>query len=133
VSVVTWFLLRDQPYPSQPFQSGLYFAGATMQQDRPKPTLQAFRFPFVAIRRSGGYVLWGRTPTSKGASIRVQLKSGHKWKQVIVLHAGGDGVFEKTWKTPLKAGYVRAVIGKDASLAFGLKPVPDKAISPFGI
>jgi hypothetical protein len=133
VTLVTWFLLRDQPYPSQPFQAGLYFAGDTIAQDRPKPTLEAFRFPFVAIQGSGKYVLWGRTPASNAANVRIQLKSGSKWKQLMVVHAGAGGVFETTWKTPLKSGSVRAVVGHETSLPFGMKPVPDQAISPFGI
>jgi hypothetical protein len=52
VSLVTWFLIRDQPFTSTtPFQAGLYFRGSNgMTSDTPKLALTAFRFPFVAFR-----------------------------------------------------------------------------------
>jgi hypothetical protein len=133
VSVVTWFQLMDQPYPSQDFQSGLYFNATTLAAAKPKPTLTAFRFPFVAIQAKGKYTLWGRTPTSSGANVTVELKSGSKWKKVTTIRAAADGIFQKVWKTPLKNGDVRARIGKVVSLPFGLKPVPDRKTTPFGI
>ena len=53
VSLVTWFMLRDQPFtPSTPFQAGLYFRGEDgVASDKPKMALTAFRFPFVAFRQ----------------------------------------------------------------------------------
>ena len=66
VSLVTWWLLRDEPSGVHPdgavAQSGLYFRGATLAEDRPKPALQAFRFPFVAFKAPRGIRTWGRTP-----------------------------------------------------------------------
>lgn len=134
VSLVTWFLLRDQAYPASQFQSGLYFAGSTLARDRPKPTLRAFRFPFVAILHGDGYDLWGRTPTSRAGTVVVELRSGAAWHRVLTLHAGGTGIFTARWPSPLRTGSVRARLadGSDTSLPFGLAPVPDRRVSPFG-
>src|SRR5262249_56631472 len=47
VSLVTWFLLEDFPSPSQ-YQSGLYYHAESLENAQAKPSLTAFRFPFVA-------------------------------------------------------------------------------------
>ena len=67
VNVVTWFLMRDKA-PGRGYgftlQSGIFFRGSTVAQDRPKPhTFQAFRFPFTAYRRRGVAQLWGLAPS----------------------------------------------------------------------
>jgi hypothetical protein len=52
VSLVTWFDLQDRRSPS-PYQSGLYFHSASLENARPKPLLTAFRFPYLAYLGSG--------------------------------------------------------------------------------
>ena len=45
VSHVTWFLLRDESFPDNMFQSGLYVRSSKgIASDRPKLALRAFRF-----------------------------------------------------------------------------------------
>jgi RimJ/RimL family protein N-acetyltransferase len=72
VSMFTWFLLRDDTRAT-PFQSGLYF-----RSWQAKPALAAFRFPFVALRRSSSVYVWGRTPGGRPATAVIERKSG-RW------------------------------------------------------
>jgi hypothetical protein len=93
VRVVIWFLLRDFPAGSN-FQSGLYFrSGLSMSSDVPKPTLTAFRFPFVAYRRRGGTFVWGRTPGGKQARVIIEQRRAHGWRRLSTIGSGGDGIF----------------------------------------
>src|SRR5207253_2163622 len=65
VSMVAWYKLRDEPFKSSLVQSGLYFRGLNVVGDRPKPALEAFRFPLVAFRQNQYRAFtWGRTPIS---------------------------------------------------------------------
>ncbi len=69
VGAFFWYSLRDRkPQPHLPFsstlESGLYFRGATIEQDQPKEILFAFRFPFVSYPGKKGLFVWGRTPTA---------------------------------------------------------------------
>ena len=60
VTHVTWFLLRDEPFPDQYFQSGLYMRGASgIATDDPEAGAPSFRFPFVAFSEEQGDHLLG--------------------------------------------------------------------------
>ena len=141
VSRVFWYSLRDQaPDPSRPFsetlESGLYFRGATLADDRPKRSLQAFRFPFVAYPRAGGIRFWGRTPSSRAGRIEIQLRRGGRWRTAALARAGRDGIFRgaaiDTGYGRRLRGSVRARYRGEASLPFSLRPVPDFHQPPFG-
>ena len=132
VTLVCWWLLRDEPYPADAFQSGLYYAGATVAGDRPKPTLTAFRFPFVAELRGAGYDLWGRTPTSRSGLVTIEEKRVGGWQRIGVVRADAQGMFFTRWSTSTRTGFVRARFGDSSTLAFQLRPVPDRAVAPFG-
>ncbi len=94
VSLVAWLQIRDDPYPSYPSQSGLYFRrGASLRTDQPKPALQAFRFPFVAFREKSGTQVWGRTPTSRPGQVIIEQNSGKGWRRLSVVHANAYGIF----------------------------------------
>ena len=67
VSTVIWFRLQDDPLRQSPYQSGFYTAGG-----RAKHSLEAFRFPFVALRTASGVSVWGRTPSGKSGSVTVE-------------------------------------------------------------
>jgi len=135
VSMVTWFLLEDESYPDSPYQSGLYTIDG-----KPKPTLQAFRFPFVALPSGSGTLVWGRTPTSTSGHVVVEQKVGGTWRLVVTLNANRFGIFQTTVPLRARTGYLRARIvaptatqsAGDISLPFGLKAVPDKRYPPFG-
>jgi hypothetical protein len=133
VSLVTWFNIRDHPIVSSPYQSGLYYAGATPQSDRPKPALTAFRFPFVAYADHGQISVWGRTPTSRTGPVAVEQRTGSGWKRVATLRANGVGIFSADLRTGLK-GPLRAVVSRSnaTSLAFSLVRPPDATYQPFG-
>lgn len=128
VSLVTWFLLRDEPLASSPYQSGMYF-----RNGRAKLTLQAFRFPFVAFRDDKGVLVWGRTPTGKGGRVIVERRSSGGWVRVAALDANTFGVFRGRFAAQ-SAGAMRARLpaAGDASLAFSLTVPPDRSYRPFG-
>jgi hypothetical protein len=127
VSLSTWFLVRDEPLTT-PYQSGLYF-----RDGRPKPSLQAFRFPFVAFRRDESVVVWGRTPAEKRGRVVVEQRSGGGWKQVGTLRSNSFGVFRGSFSAQ-SGGALRARLASapDASRPFSLKEPPDRFYRPFG-
>ncbi len=93
VNVGIWFLIRDEPVATSMFQSGLYFAGPSVAQDRPKPALFAFRFPFVAYHKGKRVSVWGRTPTSGRGRVTIELDTRHGWRRVARVWAGRHGIF----------------------------------------
>ncbi len=94
VGVVTWFLLRDLAWPQSPYQSGLYFrSGIRMELDQPKPTLTAFRFPFVAFRQRNGTLVWGRTPGGRPARVIVEQRLLRTWKRLATVRSDRYGIF----------------------------------------
>jgi hypothetical protein len=133
VTLFTWFTLRDDPLP-QDFQSGLYFRGATFARDRPKPTLIAFRFPFVASRNGNDPAVWGRTPTSGSGQVVVERRTAAGWSAVGTLPANSHGIFQGTVPVGQADRVLRATVAGSSSLAFALDPPPneDLAVSPFG-
>jgi hypothetical protein len=136
VSVVTWFQLRDQPAATSFYQSGLYFnRGTDLRNDRPKPILQAFRFPFVAFPSRGRVLVWGRTPSGKPAKVLVEQKSaGSGWRKLGLVQTNQYGIFQQRL-AGAATGSVRArIVGPHAAAAvpFSLARVPDRFFNPFG-
>jgi len=131
VSLVTWFLLRDQPVHTSPYQSGLYFRGPSFAYDRPKPALTAFRFPFVAFAQSKKVFVWARTPTGKGGTIVVEQHGSSGWRRVAALRANRVGIASATFAMRAH-GALKARIGGNTSLPFSLVPPPDQVYQPFG-
>jgi hypothetical protein len=133
VSLVVWFTLRDQPPHTSPYQSGLYFHGATLASDRPKPALTAFRFPFVAFRREKNVFVWGRTPAGRRASVVVEQRDSSGWRRIATLAANRVGIFSTSLRAgsrgPLRA---RLQNGGGTSLPFSLTEPPDHVYQPFG-
>ena len=125
ISLVTWFLLDDQPRPSY-YQSGLYFHSSSVDRARPKPMRTAFRFPFVAYRHRSSVSVWGRDATSDRQLVTVQRRHGKKgaWRTVARVRSNGSGVFRATVGLKAsRADWLRAIApGSGKSLAFSLKP-----------
>ena len=125
VSLVTWFLLEDQPRPSY-YQSGLFFHSPSVDQARPKPVRTAFRFPFVAYRHGSTVSVWGRDATSDQKLVTVQRRHGKKgkWRTVALVRSNGYGIFKATVKLKTsKTDWLRAIApGSGKSLAFSLVP-----------
>jgi hypothetical protein len=140
VSLVTWFLLQDEP-TSTPYQSGLYYLGSSLATDQPKPTLTAFRFPFTAYlgtgTEAGTVAVWGRDPASSAIPVTVQIaKSANgPWKTLARVRANRYGIFQATIvpKAVTKQDWLRAsAAGSGDSLAFSLKQPHYPHYGPWG-
>ena len=136
VSLVTWFQLRDDADAGRPhsrvFESGLYNrCGAGLDCDTPKPSLQAFRFPFVAFRSAKKVRIWGRTPPGLGGSVVVEQQTGRRWRTLASLRVAGGGIFARKLKAR-RRGALRARVAGDASIPFSLVRPPDRTVNPFG-
>ncbi len=140
VPVFMWYSLDDEPpQPDVPFnvslQSGMYYWAPTVAAEKPKPAVSAYRFPFVAFRKGKGIEYWGRTPTSRGGKVVLEVKHGHGWRRLGTASANSAGIFQGFIGTGYgsdKKGGVRARLGSEASPAFPMRPVPDFYHPPFG-
>jgi hypothetical protein len=136
VSLVTWYLIRDEPFPQISTQSGLYFRGNDgVESDRPKRSLRAFRFPFVAFREKGGKIsFWGRTPPSAPRSVVVERATSGAWRAVARLRPSAAGVFQGHLPDAGGGDRLRARVAPSGarSLPFSLHVPPDRDICPFG-
>jgi hypothetical protein len=135
VTLVTWFFIRDEPFPNGAFQSGLYIRGPSAASDIAKPALRSFRFPFVAFKaKNKPITYWGRSPSSARAKVVLEQRVGKRWKRVSTLTTNRYGIFTgKLTKAPGR-GPVRARLanGKDFSHGFSLRPVKDVRFCPWG-
>jgi hypothetical protein len=135
VSAVIWLQLRDQPFPSQLFQGGLYgHGGERLSADRPKPALAAFRFPFVAFPRGETVWVWGRAPGGTVQTVVLERKSGGVWKRIDSVRVGRSGIFSGALSVPpVTTDVFRArLVGGPSSIEFSLRPTPDIRVNPFG-
>jgi hypothetical protein len=128
VSLVVWFDLRDEPMSKSLWQPGLYYAGRRgISNDRAKPILRAFRFPFVALPQPSNkkptVLLWGRTPNSRAASVVIERRSGKVWRRVTKIKANRYGIFRSSIHKPTDTIYLRARLSNnsDHSAAFSLQ------------
>jgi hypothetical protein len=137
ISLVTWFLLEDYPSPS-PYQSGLYFHASSLENALAKPSLTAFRFPFVAYlgKTKKTVSVWGRDATSDKETATVQLRHGKsgRWRSVALISSNANGIFQATLKLRAnETDWLRATAtGSGSSLAFSLKRPSDPNIGPWG-
>jgi len=136
VTLVTWFLLEDYASPS-PYQSGLYFHASSLENARAKPSLTAFRFPFVAyLGKRGSVSLWGRDATSDRERVTIQRRHGKsgRWRTVALVSSNANGIFQAKLKLKAtKKDWLRAIApGSGKSLAFSLTVPHDPHIGPWG-
>jgi hypothetical protein len=113
----------------------LYFRANDFVKAKAKPTLEGFRFPFVALRRGSGVYVWARTPTSKAARLVIerQPRAGRPWHRVAVVNAGTYGIAQEVLRTPRVGRYrARMFATGEASLPFSMKVPPDHPYNPFG-
>jgi hypothetical protein len=132
ISLVVWLQLEDR---LGVYQSGLYFRANDFVKAKAKPTLEGFRFPFVALRRGSGVYVWARTPTSKAARLVIerQPRAGRPWHRVAVVNAGTYGIAQEVLRTPRVGRYrARMFATGEASLPFSMKVPPDHPYNPFG-
>jgi hypothetical protein len=131
VSLAAWFQLRDYPMSARVMQQGLYWNGPTLEQDRPKPALQAFKFPTVAVPDRGRVVVWGRTPTSAPGKVVLERRLRGGWSRFAVLRANRRGIFQRTFNRR-PGGYIRARASGELSLPFAVRKTRDRPVCPFG-
>jgi hypothetical protein len=123
VDAVTWFLLRDQAEGrgwQYTYQSGIYYRGASVADDRRKPSFEAFRFPFTAYYRRRGVVeLWGLAPTP--GRVAIQARRAGRWRTLTVLSAGTGRLFRRSMRirrgTVLRARMPRGEVSLDWRVA----------------
>ncbi len=129
VTVVTWLQVRDTPLAQDYYQSGLWYSDG-----RPKPSLRAFRFPFVAFRSAQGISVWGRTPRGRRGSVVIQQSVAGGWRRVRVLSTDRVGIFRATVAGAPRGGSLRAVVARtnEPSAPFSLVVPPDRVFNPFG-
>jgi hypothetical protein len=139
VSNFFWFGLTDFPREgrstSENIESGLYFRGATPTEDRPKKVMYAFRFPFVAKSSRSGFSFWGRTPTSAGGKVVIQVQEGRRWRRASVKRADSSGIFNGAVRTSYgrnRQGTVRASYSGETAIPFSLDPIKEFYQPPFG-
>ena len=117
VTTICWFQVRDAPpvpsYASS-YQSGVFFLGG-----KPKLAVRAYRFPFTASSSDHRVSLWVRAP-AKG-KLRIQFKSGKKWRTISELKAGRRGAVLTKRLHSRGRGQMRAVQGKRVSLPGGVR------------
>jgi hypothetical protein len=87
---------RDFPDPMSTFQghAGVYTRGATVADDRPKPALASYAFPFLVVRERSRTRLWGLAPRA-GATVQVQQSVRGHWRRLATLRSRGR-VFTST-------------------------------------
>lgn len=140
VSRFFWYSLRDQDKDGLPWnataQSGLYFRGNTVEEDRAKPILQAFRFPFVAFPRGRKAIfVWGRNPQAKGGWVSIQRFRNGRWQKLTPARANARGLFRRVIRFPggrNRVGTVRAVYRGQVTVPFSLRKFRDRPARPFG-
>jgi hypothetical protein len=90
VGVAMWYQLRDAP--PIPSYATTYQSGLFLLDGRPKPSAQAFRFPFVVDRAGRRTRLWGKAPGP--GPVTIQRRRGSSWSDLTTVQAGADGVFD---------------------------------------
>lgn len=138
VTLFVWHQLRDRPFPSTQYQSGLYFCGKASTRDdvnskcaqtgyyvhdRPKTgSVLSFRFPFVAYAANGHVKVWGRTADGRQHQVVIERKVSGKWRSVKTLPADGHGILSGKWRSSDRKHVYRArVAGGAHSNGFSLK------------
>lgn len=116
VRALLWWNLRDDPGPNyrSTLQSGVFYRGATVALDTPKPSYTAFRFPFTAFNsRKRGALLWGIAPT-RGA-VTIQRQTGATWQNVKTVTPGAGRVFQTRLRSK-RGDVLRATQAGEASI-----------------
>jgi hypothetical protein len=78
VTLVAWYLIRDQPPggpPDSSSQTGVYYYGGS-----PKPAAAAYRFPLVGHRTAAGVRAWIRAP--RAGTLVLSARTGGRWTTI---------------------------------------------------
>jgi hypothetical protein len=132
VSLVTWFLVRDEPTH---FQSALYFRGSSIAADTKKPAAAAFLFPFVGHVINHRLLVWGRTPWGRAATVRIWAQTDRGWGSLGYATTDVSGVFTQRFVVGTDATCARAsIVGAPSVVSprFPLAELQDMPIQRFG-
>ncbi|HRV59030.1 MAG: hypothetical protein KDB54_00610 [Solirubrobacterales bacterium] len=142
VQTFTWFGLRDQARSSgqkwsDTFESGLYFRRASVDKDKAKPVLKAFRQPFYAEKTRAGFRFWGRTADSQKATVDIfgRRKGSGRFSRVTTVQANANGLFAGVVRRrgfTARGSVFAKPRGASSSIAFGLWKTRDFYQPPFG-
>jgi polysaccharide biosynthesis protein PslG len=130
VTLFVWHQLRDRPFPSTQYQSGLYFCGVPSTSDdadnrcaqsgyyvhdKPKTgSVISFRFPFVAYAKHGRVKVWGRTADGRSHQVVIERKRRNGWSRVKTLGADRHGIFKAKWHSSDRKHTYRARVPRGA-------------------
>jgi hypothetical protein len=130
VTLFVWHQLRDRPFPSTQYQSGLYFCGSASTSDdakgrcaqggyyvhdKPKTgSVISFRFPFVAYAKHGRVKVWGRTADGNSHQVVIERKVRNGWSRVKTLRADHHGIFKTKWHSSDRKHVYRARVPRGA-------------------
>ena len=109
-SALLWYGLEDL----NDFPSGLYSGRAESAQ--PKPALTAFKFPFYADASGSRVLVWGLVSRGGKSKVRIEKKSGSRWKRVADLTSDSQGMVYKRLKGGRGTYRARALSGQKAGL-----------------
>ena len=129
---VSWFKLMDDPLDTSFYQSGLFFHAATIRTAKAKSFLEGFRFPFVALARGGGVLVWARVPENRSQWVTIQRASRRGWSYVTTSRADRYGVVKQLVRTPPDGSFRAVLKSGERSLAFSISGPPDRFFLPFG-
>src|SRR5512139_1048952 len=108
--------IASRPDVHAGLQSGVYFRDGS-----PKPSLTAFRFPFVTERIDKRTVqAWGKAP--EGGTLSIQRQQGAGWVTIKELQVSKGAVFDTELRLsgnePFPASALRATVGANQSLVW---------------
>jgi len=106
VSTAVWYLVRDQ---AATFDANDYYTGLYFYNGSPKPSVEAFRFPFVVMPSGRSATVWGISPGS--GSLAVERRQGRSWKTLFRIRASAGNVFVRTISAQLHGNF-RADVGE---------------------
>jgi hypothetical protein len=113
VEVFLWYALRDYP----DWKGGLYLSGNSFAEDKPKPVLESFRFPFYAQRSSKRLLVWGLVHRAAATNVAIERLSGSTWREVARVRSDSRGLFYQRVKSGGRGTYrARALDGAKAGL-----------------
>lgn len=104
VDTFVWYQLRDGT-PHWP--GGLYRGGNTVADDKARPALRAFRFPFFAWRSGRRIGVWALAHRGGRTKIRIERRSGGKWRKVQDVRSDSQGMIMRRLRTR-RSGLYRA-------------------------
>jgi hypothetical protein len=108
VSLVTWFLIEDQPPDpnyADTYQSGMYFLDG-----RPKQAQRAFLFPLVVDSRTPRRtILWLRTPAA--GTLVVEERVGGSWRRLFARAVSRHEIVDETIAGARGTAYRASVAG----------------------